>query len=158
VKPAAGSRPYTSLRVTTSTSYSFRVKARDSARFPNGTGWSNTLSATTQPPGTTVELAGSWVSTITHAKENGLNRALIFIVHEGSTSGNPALTSVTYGGQAMTKIIDVNAVNGNGNYVAAYILNEAGMQRQQRHFCSYWANLPVASLASIFFQMSIKRL
>ena len=27
----------------------------------------------------------------------------------------------------MTKVIDVNAVNGAGNYVAAYILNEAGI-------------------------------
>ena len=143
---------YIAQGLTPSTSYSFRVKARDSARFPNETGWSNTLFATTQPPGTTVELAGSWVSTITHAKENGLNRALIFIVHEGSTSGNPTLTSVTYGGQAMTKIIDVNAVNGNGNYVAAYILNEAGIAAAANStFLPYWsAATSCNAYASIF--------
>jgi GH35 family endo-1,4-beta-xylanase len=122
------SSTYIAQSLNPSTLYSFRVKARDSASVPNQTGWSSTLSATTLLPGTTVELAGSWLAGTTHAKENGAERALIFIAHEESTSGNPALTSVTYGGQAMTKVLDVNAVSsGYGNYVAAFILNEAGI-------------------------------
>ena len=53
---------------------------------------------------------------------------MIFIAHEESISGNPYLTSVTYGGQTMTKVIEVNAVSsGYGNYAAAYILDEAGV-------------------------------
>ena len=118
---------YVAQGLTPSTSYSFRVKARDSAIVPNETGWSSTLSATTAAPGTDVNIIGSWLSSTTHTKESGYSRALILIAHEESTSGNPALTSVTYGGQTMTKIIDVNAVLGYGNYVAAFILNEAGV-------------------------------
>ncbi len=118
---------YIAKALTPSTLYSFRVKARDSAPSHNETDWSDTLSATTQPPGNTVELAGSWLTGTTHAKENGINRALIFIAHEESTAGDPHLTSVTYGGQTMTKVIEANAVNIYGNYVAAYILTEAGV-------------------------------
>jgi hypothetical protein len=145
---------YIAQALTPSTPYSFRVKARDSAAVPNETGWSNTQSATTQPPGTDVELAGSWVAGTTHAKENGVNRALIFIANEESISGNPTLTSVTYGGQTMTKIIDVNAVSsGYGNYVAAYILNETGVAAVTANstFVPTWsASTSSVSYASVF--------
>jgi hypothetical protein len=102
--------------------------ARDSSAAQNETGWSSTLSATTLPPPTDIEILGAWATGTTHAKESGNNRALIFIAHEESASGNTYLSSVTYGGQAMTKVIEVNAVSGSyGNYVAAFILNEAGV-------------------------------
>ncbi|MGA2916265.1 MAG: endo-1,4-beta-xylanase [Sedimentisphaerales bacterium] len=118
---------YLATGLTPLTQYSFRVKARDSA-VPtlNETGWSNTLSATTPAPPTDVNIIGSWVTGTTHAVESGSNRALIFIAHEESTTGAPTLTSVTYGGQPMTKIIDYNAITsgGYGNYVAAFILKE----------------------------------
>ena len=78
-----------------------------------------------------VAILGSppgWLTGTTHAKEAGTNRALIFIAQEESISGSPTCTSVTYGGQTMTKVIDVNAVSGSyGNYVAAFILNESGV-------------------------------
>lgn len=118
---------YIAQGLNPSTLYSFKVKARDSAIVPNETGWSSTLFATTTAPGTDVNIIGSWLADTTHTKESGYSRALIFIAHEESTAGNPALTSVTYGGQTMTKIIEVNAVNGYGNYVAAFVLNEAGV-------------------------------
>jgi hypothetical protein len=91
---------------------------------------------------------------MTHAKENGTNRALIFIAHEESISGNPALTSVTYGGQTMTKVIEVNAVTtgGYGNYVAAYILTEAGVAAATSStFVPTWsATTSSVSYASVF--------
>ena len=109
------------------TSYSFRVKARDSAITPNETGWSSTLSATTAAPSTDVNIIGSWVSGTTHAKEAGTSRALIFIAH-GELTSAMNLSSVTYGGQAMTKVVDINYNAASGwAYTAAYILNETGV-------------------------------
>jgi GH35 family endo-1,4-beta-xylanase len=138
-----------------STLYSFRVKARDSSSSHNETVFSNILSATTQPPGADIVLLGSWVSDATHAKENGYSRALILIAHEESTTGNPALTSVTYGGQPMTKVIEVNAVTtgGFGNYVAAFILNEAGVAAATNStFVPTWsATTSSVAYASAFF-------
>ena len=109
------------------TSYSFRVKARDSAITPNETGWSSTLSATTAAPSTDVNIIGSWVSGTTHAKEAGTSRALIFIAH-GELTSAMNLSSVTYGGQTMTKVVDINYNAASGwAYTAAYILNETGV-------------------------------
>ncbi len=77
---------YVAQGLTSLTSYSFRVKARDSAITPNETGWSSTLSATTAAPSTDVNIIGSWVSGTTHAKETGTSCALIFIAHGELTS------------------------------------------------------------------------
>jgi beta-lactam-binding protein with PASTA domain/lysophospholipase L1-like esterase len=77
-----------------------------------------------------VSIIGSWTSGATHAKESGVNRALIFTAHaEGNISSSlPSLISVTYGGQSMTKVLDV--VNSSGQtrtYTAAFILNDDGI-------------------------------
>jgi type II secretory pathway pseudopilin PulG len=74
-----------------------------------------------------VAILGSWASGTTHAKESGTNRALIFIAH-GESSSSMNLSSVTYGGQAMTKITDWNYYAAHGRaYASAYILDEAGI-------------------------------
>ncbi|MCJ7729599.1 MAG: hypothetical protein MUO27_06955 [Sedimentisphaerales bacterium] len=74
-----------------------------------------------------VAILGSWVTDLTHAKESGTNRALLFIAH-GECSVPITLNSVTYGGQSMTKVIDrIAGTSDNRDYVAAYILNEAGI-------------------------------
>ena len=54
---------------------------------------------------------------------------MIFIAHAKINGSDPCLTSVTYGGQPMTKVIErnYNSFGGNRVYVAAYILNEAGV-------------------------------
>jgi len=146
---------YIAQGLASSTSYSFRVKARDSSSNHNETDWSSTLSATTLPPSSDVNILGSWVSDTTHAKESGTNRALIFIAHDESTSGNPGLTSVTYGGQAMTKVIEVNAVgSAYGNYAAAFILNESGIAAATSEtFTLTWSVTPgAAAYASVFFR------
>ncbi|MDD5063489.1 MAG: glycoside hydrolase family 88 protein [Phycisphaerae bacterium] len=145
---------YVASGLTPSTLYSFRVKARDSYLIPNETGWSSTLSATTDLPPTDIEILGSWATGLSHAKEAGNSRALIFIAHEESASGlDPSLTSVTYGGQAMTKVIERSAVTtGYGNYVAAFILDEAGVAAANSGtFTPTWsASTSSISYASVF--------
>lgn len=79
-----------------------------------------------QPALSKVEILGSGVIGLTHAKESGPNRALIFFAH-GETDGTMNLTSVTYGGQAMTKVIDRNYRATIDAYVAAFMLDEAGV-------------------------------
>jgi type II secretory pathway pseudopilin PulG len=100
-----------------------------------------------------VAILGSWVTGLTHAKESGNNRALIFIAHEESTTGDPVLTSVTYGGQAMTRVIERSAVlSGYGNYVAAFILNESGVNAASSStFTPTWSGTTSSvSYASVF--------
>jgi hypothetical protein len=138
------------------TQYSFRAKARDSATpTKNETGWSSTQSATTQAPPTDINIIGSWTTGTTHAKETGYNRALIFIAHGEVNVIDMNLASVTYGGQAMTKVIDMNVGSGTGyrGYVAAFILKEAGISAATSStFVPSWNTTPESnSFASAFF-------
>jgi hypothetical protein len=138
------------------TQYTFRVKARDSAIWdgnvvPNVTGWSEAASATTLPPGSKVEILGSWQSGTSHSKESGYSRALVFIAH--AEYGNTTLDSVTYGGQPMTKVIDVNAGTTIKVYASAFILNEAGVAAATSDiFVPSWSAQPTyTAYASAFF-------
>jgi hypothetical protein len=75
----------------------------------------------------TINMLGSWVTGTTHAKETGTDRALIFIAH-GERTGTMNLSAVTYGGQAMTKVVEYNYSAASGYvYTVAYILKEAGV-------------------------------
>jgi hypothetical protein len=145
---------YVASGLTPNTQYSFRVEARDIAPTPNITGWSSTMSATTQMPPTDVNILGSWATGTSHAKEIGYNRALIFVAHEESISGAPTLTTVTYGGQTMTKVVERTAASGYGNYVAAFILNEAGVAAASSStFTPTWsATTSSVAYASVFLQ------
>ncbi|MBN1391354.1 MAG: hypothetical protein JW947_00970, partial [Sedimentisphaerales bacterium] len=136
------------------TLYSFRVKARDSYTTPNETGWSSTLSATTQAQPTNITLLGSWVTGTSHTKESGGNRALIFIAH-GERAGTMNLSGVTYGGQAMTKVLERSVGSGSPTtyaYVVAYILKEAGVAAATSGtFVPTWDTTPTeVSYASVF--------
>ena len=133
---------YTAAGLTSDTLYSFRVKARDSYIVPNETAYSEIASATTISLDPNIRILGSWMSGKIHTKENGQKRALVFIAHgKSTTANNPAVTSVTYGGQAMTKIIDSNVLDSSGrNYVAAFILNEAGVAAAtDSYFVTTWS-------------------
>jgi len=144
---------YVATDLTPLTSYTFRVKARDSAAAQNETGWSTEESDTTEPPGTDVEIIGSWVENLSHAKESGTNCALIFIAHWEDNIA-PSLT-VTYGGQTMTKVIDVTAGASNfRNYLAAFILDESGIAAASGStFVPTWGDTPSSvSYASVFLQ------
>ncbi len=135
-----------------STQYTFKVMARDSSPAQNETDFSGTASATTEAPPTDIEILGSWTTGTSHAKESGYSRALIFIAHcEHSTT--VSLGSVTYGGQAMTKVIERNT-GGTGYqaYVAAYILDEAGVNAATSGtFSPDWSTTPEnVSYGSVF--------
>jgi len=124
------------------TSYTFKVKARDSAAAQNETSWSNAESATTEPPSTDVEITGSWDTGLSHTKETGTNRALLFIAHV-EEAGSINLSSVTYGSQPMTKIIDEIVGSSYQAYVVAYILDEAGIAAaSDSTFVPSWSTTP----------------
>jgi hypothetical protein len=133
-----------------STLYTFRVRARDSAPALNTTGWSSSLSATTLPQPSNISILGSWEPNLIHAKEAGGNRALIFIANaEGSTA---YLNSVTYGGQTMTRIMDVNVGSSMRNNAAAFILKESGIAAASGStFVPSWSSTPSSTeYASVF--------
>jgi hypothetical protein len=145
------SATYSPSNLNPSTSYSFRVKARDSAPALNETGWSTTLSATTQAQPTNITLLGSWATGLSHTKESGGNRALIFIAH-GEMDGTMNLTGVTYGGQAMTKVVERDYRATIDAYAAAYILNDAGVAAAtNNNFVVTWSTGPSeVKYASVF--------
>jgi hypothetical protein len=135
------------------TLYTFRVKARDNASAQNETGWSTEESATTDPPSTDVEIIGDWTTGLSHTEETGTSRALIFIAHAEDDSAI-SLNSVTYGGQPMTKVIDETVGTSYRAYVAAYILDEAGIDAASSGtFVATWSTTPDNdAYASVFLQ------
>jgi type II secretory pathway pseudopilin PulG len=101
-----------------------------------------------------VNILGSWVAGLTHTVETGTDRALVFTAH-AERGGTTSLTSVTYGGQAMTKVVEV--VNSSGTtrtYTAAFILDEAGIAAATTStFNTTWSITPTsAGYASVFLQ------
>jgi hypothetical protein len=99
-------------------------------------------------PSDRAEIRGEWedeTSDMSRAEETGSNRVLIFTAHtEDDTGTNMNLTSVTYGGQSMTKVIDRNVIDSNMRaYVAAFILDEAGIAAASGNtFDPNWAQTP----------------
>lgn len=74
-----------------------------------------------------VEIIGTWEKGTFHSKESGYNRTLLFIAHGERTTAMD-LGAVTYGDQAMTKVVEHNYIASGGYaYVVAFILNEAGV-------------------------------
>ena len=74
-----------------------------------------------------VQPLGSWLSGLDHTVEPGAKRVLVFTAHVEDNDGVPNLAGVTYGGQAMTKIIEQSVGSSIRAYVVAYILDEAGI-------------------------------
>jgi subtilisin family serine protease len=116
---------------------------------------SGMFSLTSQSPVSpvSVDIIGSWVTGTTHAKESGTNRALVFVAHAKSSS--TSLTGVSYGGQTMTKIIDKIVGSGSSRvYVAAFILNEAGITAAtSTTFTPTWTSQPSnIRYTSVFLQ------
>jgi glucuronoarabinoxylan endo-1,4-beta-xylanase len=149
--PLIGVSQYTDNDVINGTTYYYVVTAVDISSVESSN--SSEVSATPDIPSTDIELLGSWATGTSHTKETGSNRALIFIAHEESTTGDPALTSVTYGGQPMTKIIEISAVSGSyGNYVAAFMLDETGVAAASSStFVPTWS----ASTSSVSYASAI---
>jgi hypothetical protein len=73
-----------------------------------------------------VTISGNWGTGTSHTKETGADLALIFIAH-GEMDGAMNLASVTYGSQAMTKVVEEDYRATIDAYVAAFILDESGI-------------------------------
>jgi len=115
---------------------------------------SGTFGLTSQSP-VSVDIIGSWITGTTHTKESGTNRALVFVAHAEGNSGSASLTGVSYGGQTMTKIIDkIVGSAANRVYVAAFILNEAGIAAaNSTTFTPTWTSQPSSIIyTSVFLQ------
>jgi hypothetical protein len=138
---------YTDTNVAVHNTYYYVVRAVDT-NF-NSSAYSSQVSA---KPRTDVAVVGSWALGTSHAKENGASRALIFIAHAEHTAAISS-TSVTYGNQPMTKVIErIVYSNSTIAYVAAYILNEAGVAAATNStFVTTWnVTPPVVGYASVF--------
>jgi hypothetical protein len=137
--------------VTNGMTYYYVVTAVDTSS--NESGYSGQVSAMPHII-TDVNILGSWVSGTSHTRENGTNRALIFVAHdENNVTLN--LTAVTYGGQPMTKVIDrIVTSSSTYAYVAAFILNEAGVAAATNsNFVVTWSSPPSAvGYSSVFLQ------
>jgi uncharacterized repeat protein (TIGR02543 family) len=99
-----------------------------------------------------VEILGSWVSGTTHAAEAGVSRALVLTIHAEDDNTNMN-ASASYGGQAMTKVIESNEGTGYRAYAAIFILDEAGINAATNsNFSVSWAQNPsrAASYSSVF--------
>lgn len=102
-----------------------------------------------------VDIIGSWTSGLSHPKETGTNQALVFTAHVEDDDTDMNLSSVTYGGQPMTKVIEQNFGTGYRTYVAAYILDEAGINAAtSSDFVVTWAQTPSGTpgYSSVFFE------
>lgn len=110
-----------------------------------------TVAGLSQPAFSQVDIIGEWQTGTSHEKESGTSGALIFIAH-GEMDGTMNLTAVTYGGQAMTKIVDRNYRSGINAYVAAFILDEAGITAATNDtFSPTWDTEPAEiKYASVF--------
>ncbi len=131
------------------TTYYYIVTAVDTSLNESNT--SNEVSATPHLI-TNITLLDSWVSGTTHVKESGSSRALVFIAHAEHTA-NTSLTAVTYGGRPMTKVLDqVVTSSGYYAYVAAFTLNEAGVDAATNgSFVPTWSISPdVSAYSSVF--------
>ncbi len=143
---------YTDTGLSPLTEYTYTVQMRD-AELNTGTA-STPLPATTQAPGQDVEITGFWISGTSHIAESGSDRCLVFTVH-AEDSGVDLNASVTYGGQAMTKVVERNESTGYRAYVAAFVLDEAGISDASGStFNVSWAQTPSASPAysSVFLK------
>lgn len=104
-----------------------------------------------------VAIIGTWdtdsSAPITHSKETGSDRALLFFAHADTSQ---TLNSVTYGGQSMTIVIDQPGNWGfRYAYVAAFILDDAGITAAgTTTFNPTWSSYPGSNVtySSVFLQ------
>jgi hypothetical protein len=134
------------------TTYYWRIDEINAAGTTTGTVWSFTTAAA---PAGDVEIIGSWVSGTSHTEESGTNRLLVFTGHTEDNNADMNITSVTYGGQSMTKVVEQNVGTGYRAYVVAYVLDEAGINAASgSDFVVTWAETPSRSpgFSSVFLQ------
>jgi M6 family metalloprotease-like protein len=139
--------------MSTSTTYYWRIDEKNAVGTTTGDLWSFTT--TSQPA---VSIIGSWISGTTNVKMAGANRALVFIAHaEDNSDPSIVLNTVSYGGQAMTKVLEGvvgGAAPSSRAYVAAFILDEAGIAAASGNsFAGSWNQTPDnAGYSSVFLE------
>ena len=74
-----------------------------------------------------ISLIGSWGTGTSHTAPAGSDRALIFVAGCEVWGQEPTMTSVTYGGQSLTRINDVRIHTDNHGHVEIWMLDEAGI-------------------------------
>jgi len=100
-----------------------------------------------------VQPLGSSLPGLNHAVEPGVKRVLVVTAHVEDNDGVPNLAGVTYGGQAMTKIIEQSVGYSTRAYVVAYILEEDGIAAASNGtIVPTWTEKPdKVAYSSIFF-------
>jgi hypothetical protein len=134
------------------TTYYWRIDEINAAGTTTGTVWSFT---TVAAPAGDVEIIGSWVSGTSHTAESGTNRLLVFTAHAEDNNADMNITSVTYGGQTMTEVIEDNEGTGYRAYAGLFILDEAGINAASgSSFVVTWAETPnrTPAFTSVFMQ------
>jgi hypothetical protein len=133
------------------TTYYWRIDEINTAGTTTGTVWNFTTVAASSD----VEIIGSWVSGTSHTAESGSNRALIFTAHAEDNNADMNITSVTYGGQTMTEVIEENEGTGYRAYAGLFILDEDGIDAASgSSFVVTWAETPnrTPAFSSVFMQ------
>jgi hypothetical protein len=134
------------------TTYYWRIDEINAAGTTTGAVWSFT---TVAAPSGDVEIIGSWVSGTTHTAESGTNRLLVFTAHAEDNNADMNITSVTYGGQSMTEVIEENEGTGYRAYAGLFILDEDGIDAASgSSFVVTWAENPnrTPAFSSVFLQ------
>jgi len=123
---------YVATGLAAQTSYTFRVRARDGA-LNEGVA-SPTASATTDAVPPEVSTIGTWqdgpAPGYSHVAPAGENRVLLVLCHSEANAAPTDFAGVTYGGQALTQVVE-RLQNQNSNYSATaeiWMLDEAGIQ------------------------------
>ena len=102
-----------------------------------------------------VGILGSWTSGLSHAAEAGSDRCFIFTAHTEDNDADMEITSVTYGGQSMTEIIERNYGTGYRAYVGAFVLTDSGIAAASGDtFSVTWAESPskTPAYSSVFLE------
>ena len=126
--------------------------------FTEAKAGSNTTSITIPTlggSGNGVMMLGSWTSGLTHTAEAGSNRLLILTAHAKDNDADVDLQSVSYGGQYMTKVVEMQTQEGSDRaYVVAYVLDENGIQNASDNtFVTSWSSSPdQVGYSSVFLQ------
>ncbi len=114
-------------------------------------GWESANSSEVTATVAKVDLVGSWATGLSHPAAAGSNRLLVFAAgNEESGTSTPTLTSVSYGGQALTHVASESLNSGSKTaLVEFWILDEAGIAAAtDATLVPVWTGTPDAPLYS----------